>query len=76
MKMQLVGIQPVDFTNNAGETIKGKNIYCAYKDENVEGLKTEKFFIKQEIKIPECKINDMLEVSFNMKGKVEMLNKA
>ena len=76
MQVKLVGVQPVNFTNNNGETIKGTNIFCAFKDENVEGLRTEKFFLKEEIKLTECKINDAVEISFNMKGKVEMIYKA
>lgn len=66
MKAQLVGIQLVNFTNNKGETIIGTNIFCAFKDENVEGLRTEKFFLKSEVKLPDCKINDTIEISFNM----------
>lgn len=76
MQVKLVGVQHVNFTNNNGETINGTNIFCAFKDENVEGLRTEKFFLKESIKLPECRINDTLELSFNMKGKVEMLYKA
>ncbi len=71
-----MGFQKVNFTNNIGQTITGINIYGAFKDENVEGLKTEKFFIRDGIKMPECKLNDTLEISFNMKGKVEAIHKA
>ena len=76
MQAKLVGVQHVNFTNNNGETINGTNIFCAFKDENVEGLRTEKFFLRPEIKLPECKLNDTIEISFNMKGKVEMVYKA
>lgn len=76
MQVKLVGVQPVNFTNNNGETINGTNIFCAFRDENVEGLRTEKFFLKDGIKLPDCKINDTIEISFNMNGKVEMLYKA
>lgn len=76
MTVKLLGIQPVDFLNNNGETIKGINIFCAFPDEAVEGLRTEKFFLKDGIKLPECKVNDNLNVSFNRKGKVEMVYKA
>lgn len=76
MQVKLVGLQRVNFTNNAGEVIKGTKLFCAFRDENVEGLRTESFFIKPEIKIPECKINDAIELSFNMKGKIEMIYKA
>jgi len=75
MQVKLVGVQSVNFTNNKGETIIGTNLFCTFRDENVEGLRTEKFFLKDEIKLPECKINDTIEVSFNMKGKVEMVYK-
>ena len=75
MQVKLVGIQQVNFTNNNGETINGTNIFCAFKDENVDGLRTEKFFHRPEITLPECKINDALDISFNMKGKVEAIYK-
>lgn len=75
MKVKLVGIQHVNFTNNNNETVNGVNIFCAFEDQNVDGLRTEKFFIKPEIKLPDCKINDTLEIAFNMRGKVEMLKK-
>ena len=76
MQVKLVGVQPVNFINNNGETINGTNIFCAFRDENVDGLRNEKFFIKDGIKLLDCKINDTIEISFNMKGKVEMLYKA
>lgn len=76
MQVKLIGVQRVNFTNNAGEVINGTKLFCAFKDENVEGLRTESFFVKPEIKIPECKINDAIELLFNMKGKIEMIYKA
>ena len=77
MQMKLVGVAPVNFTNNAGETIKGQNIYVLFKDENTNGLKAEKLFLKDGIDLPkDTKLNDMLDVSFNMKGRVEMIYKA
>lgn len=76
MQVQLLGIQPICFTNNSGEVINGTNLFCAFKDENVLGSRTEKFFVKDSLKLPECKVNDALEISFNMKGKVEMVCKS
>ncbi|MDD3140931.1 MAG: hypothetical protein PHX08_18445 [Lachnospiraceae bacterium] len=75
MQAKLIGLQRISFVNNSGETINGTNFFCAFKDEHVEGLRTEKFFLKPEIKIPECKLNDTLDISFNMKGKVEAISK-
>ena len=76
MQAKLLGIQIVSFTNNNGETVNGSNIFCAFKDENVEGLRTEKFFLKDGIKLSDCKINDTLNLGFNMRGKVESVSKA
>ena len=78
MQMKLVGVAPVNFTNNnAVETIKGQNIYVLFKEENTSGLKAEKLFLKDGIDLPkDTKLNDMLEVSFNMKARVEMIYKA
>lgn len=75
MQVKLVGIQHVNFTNNSGETITGTNIFCAFKEENVEGLRTEKLFLRNGIELPDCKLNDTLEISFNRKGKVERVSK-
>ena len=77
MKAKLVGVQGVHFTNNSGEEINGANIFCEFQDENVEGLRTEKFFLKDGITLPkDTKLNDTIDISFNMKGKVEMILKA
>lgn len=75
MTVKLLGVQAVNFTNNNGEAISGTNIFCAFKDENVDGLRTEKFFLKPEIKLPECKLNDTLDISFNMRGRIEAIYK-
>lgn len=77
MQAKLLGVMPVNFRNNNGEEISGTNIFVAFKDENVEGLRTEKFFLKDNISLPEnIKLNDNLEIAFNYKGKIEMIAKA
>ena len=46
------------FTNKDGEQIVGMNIFVAFKDENVHGLRAEKFFLKEGISLPEqVKVN-------------------
>ena len=76
MQAKLLGFMGVDFTNKDGEQIVGMNIFAAFKDENVHGLRTEKFFLKEGISLPEqVKINDTLERSFNYKGKIESITK-
>lgn len=78
MEAHLIGIQKVHFTNNSGEEISGTNIFCAFKDENVEeGLRTDKFFLREGIVLPkDAKVNSVLELSFNHKGKIEAVYKA
>lgn len=75
MQVQLLGMEDINFSNDKGEVIKGSNIYVSFKDERVNGLKTSKFFIKDNIQFPECKLQDTINLSFNMKGKVEFIFK-
>jgi len=76
MTIKLIGKQPVDFTNNANERITGTNLFVAFASEGVEGFRTEKLFAKSSLELPDCKVNDMLEISFNMRGKIEKITKA
>ena len=77
MQAKLLGVMPVNFLNNQGEEINGTNIFVAFKDEYVEGLRAEKLFLKENISFPDnIKLNDNLEIAFNYKGKVEMISKA
>lgn len=77
MLVKLIGVMDVNFSNNNNENIQGTNIFVAFDDSNVKGLRTEKFFLKKEIAIPkETKINDTLDLIFNHKGKIESISKA
>lgn len=77
MVAKFLGVQGIHFVNNNGEEVNGTNIFCAFQDENVEGLRTEKFFLKDGITLPkDTKLNDTINITFNMKGKVEAIFKA
>ena len=77
MKVKILGIQKIGFTNNNGEVISGTNLFVAFPEENVDGLRREKFCIRDCINLPkDTKLNDMLDISFDRKGKVEMIFKA
>ena len=77
MQAKLLGYMLVDFINTKGEQIKGNNIFVAFKDNNVQGLRTEKFFLNSDTPLPEdIKVNDVLELSFNFKGKLQVVSKA
>lgn len=77
MRMQVAGITSINFQNNAGEIVKGHNLYVLFPDENVDGLKAEKLFVKEGIELPkDFKVQDVIEVTFNIKGRVEKITKA
>ena len=77
MKATLLGVQRVHFTSNDGQPVNGNSFYIAFSDENVEGLKTDKVFVREGIEIPkDIKLNDSIDLSFNMKGRVEKIVKA
>lgn len=75
MNAKVLGLQTINFTNNNGETITGTKIFCAFNDPAVEGHRTEGFFIKSDIKLPEFKVNDTIDICFNRKGKPEKVIK-
>jgi hypothetical protein len=77
MKARLFGIREIMFNNDNNEAIRGKSIYIGFEDENVTGIRTEKLFVREGIDFPkDIKLNEILDISFNMKGKVEMITKA
>lgn len=77
MKVNLIGLKVVQFKDDNGREVNGTNLYCTFADENVTGLRAEKFFVKSEVTLPkELKQNDVLDIQFNMKGKVEAISKA
>lgn len=77
MHMKHLGNSKVDFVNERGERIKGRRLFLAYKDNNVEGLRTDTLFIQDDIVLPEdLKVNDVLDISFTNKAKVESITKA
>lgn len=77
MRVQIVGTQALDFKTDNGERITGNNLFVLYEDENVTGLKASKVFVKEGVNLPkDVKLNDMVDISFNMKGKVEAIYKA
>ena len=76
MLFKLLGKRLLSFTNDRNETITGYTLYGCFQDPAVEGYRTEHFFIREGIELPDCKLNDMLDISFIMKGKVEKITKA
>ena len=76
MKARYVGLQEINFENEKGVSISGKNAYFLWEDENVVGLKAGKFFIKDNVELPnDIKFNDFVDLTFTMKGKIERISK-
>lgn len=76
MEVKLLGVQDISFKDSEGRSIVGTNIFCGYADENVQGIRTDKFFLKEGIDLPkDTKLNEILNISFNQKGKVESIEK-
>lgn len=76
MLMRVLGIAPVDFTSDDGTHIQGFSLYTAFEDERVKGERTEKLFVRQGVELPKMAIGDPVQVSFNMRGKVETIEAA
>ena len=76
MLVNVIGIQRLDFDTNDGGHIEGTNLYCAFNDDNCEGMKTDRFFVKKEIDLPkQIQPGDKLNIFFNQKGRVEAVTK-
>lgn len=77
MRAKVLGVQDIHFTNNSGETINGTNLYIAFKDENCQGLKADKVFVREGITLPkDLKLQGEINLYFNYKGKLESITKA
>lgn len=74
MKVQLLGVQTLQFKTDSGNLIEGHNLYIGYTDENVSGMKASKIFVNKSVALPQgLKQGSMLEIAFNMKGKPEKI---
>lgn len=71
----VIGIQNINFKNNDGDLVRGTNLFLGFKDENVIGLKAQKFFLKEDFKLPDIKPNDKLHLTFDMKGRITEIEK-
>lgn len=75
MKAKALGTSQVNFVDNNGRAVTGTSIYIAFSDEKVTGLKADKVFVRSDIELPDIKPNDTLELLFDMRGRVEAVNK-
>ena len=77
MQVNLVGFRALDFKSDSGDQIKGTQLFVSFPDSETTGNMTERLFIRSETQLPQnLKPGDTLEVSFNMRGKVEAVAKS
>jgi len=74
MKVVLCGYSKVNFQATGGDHIEGLNLYVTYEENNVIGEKSDRFFVKKEIPVPNLSVGSLLEVSFTNRGKVSSIN--
>lgn len=84
MKVELVGLQPLDFPSKDGGQIKGINLEINFKDDNVYGKRADAKFISDialknlGITLDELLplINSEVDLELNLKGKVVGIQKS
>lgn len=77
-KVNLCGVQPMDFETSKGDQIKGIKIHLSYQDENVMGYACDNKFMSDEacknlgitIDSLEPLIGQVVELETNLKGKI------
>lgn len=76
MVLKLIGLQNLDFQTATGDEIHGVNLFCGFEDSNVEGLRTEKFFVNESFQLPaDLKPGTVINADFNHKGKLTAISK-
>lgn len=75
MNVKVLGTQSMNFKTSEGTEVKGLNLFVAFKDKAVNGMKAERFFINANIECPEIKPGDTIDVNFNYRGKIESIIK-
>ena len=82
MKVKLLGVRPVDFTDEkTGEIIEGISMYIVYPDPDVYGVIADKKFIRNDaaeklgidIKSLTDGINKDIDIELNPRGKLSSI---
>lgn len=77
-KVNLCGVQPVDFITREGENLQGIKLHVSYQDENVMGYAVDtKFITSKACKNLHISLDDLepligqvVEFETNLKGKI------
>jgi len=62
-----------EFPERRRNNVKGFQWYISFPEENVVGEMTDKLFLRDGFTLPTCKPGDMLDITFNRKGKPETI---
>jgi len=74
MQVTLQGFRQLDFKSDNGEQVKGTQLFVSFEDDTVTGKMVDKIFVRPEVRLPEnLKQGDVLNLQFNMKGKVQSI---
>ena len=74
MLYTILGFRELDFIASDGKQVIGTQFFGKFKDPDVIGEKTDKLFVRPEIDLPpNLKVGDIIDVSYNNRGKVESI---
>lgn len=81
MMFEIVGIESINFTSRqTGDQITGTNLFVHYPQENnrpgLQGVRTDKLFVKSAIDCSMFSVGDQVEVYYNRYGKVDSVHLA
>lgn len=69
MHVKIIGYRKLDFFSN-GEKVCGTQIFHSFPEDGIVGEVADKIFIREgSMELPPLKIGQLLDVSFNRKGK-------
>lgn len=72
MEAYFDGFRPLDFISKEGKPVQGTQLFISYPWEGVTGEMTDSIFVRQGFPLPpEMAPGDILDISFNRKGKPE-----
>lgn len=73
----LLGYKDLDFVDEKGNPVKGKQLFTAYGEDGVTGKACGKLFIRAgSIELPPLAVGMALDITYNRKGKVTSVKAA
>ena len=76
MIIKYIGSRMVSFKSEKGDLIDGTTLYYAHEAPGVDGLMTDKMFVRKDMQLPSLKAGDNLTADFDNHGKLISIKKA